>query len=101
MRMQQHVLDDRIGALAVLNDFVEVTSQRGHQLCNLAASLFVQARILQSLLELINQFGRNSRKIIDEVKRVFDLVRDTGGELTQRGKLLCLYQAVLRGAQII
>src|SRR5262249_23347928 len=35
-----------------------------------------------------------------EIEWVFDLVRNAGGELTQRGQLLCLHQAVLRGTQI-
>src|SRR5262249_25065599 len=33
--------------------------------------------------------------------RVLDLVRDTGRELTERGKLLCLNKSVLGGAQIL
>ena len=36
-RMQQHVLDDRIGALAVLYDLVEIALQRVGDLADLGA----------------------------------------------------------------
>ena len=47
------------------------------------------------------KLGRKRREIIDEIERVLDLVRDAGGELAERGELLGLDQAVLRGAQIV
>ena len=58
-------------------------------------------RSFKACLQFINQFGRDGREIVDEIERVLDLVRDAGGELTERGELLCLHQAVLRGAQIL
>ena len=36
-RMQEHVLDDRIGALAVLNDLVEIAADGADQLVRLFA----------------------------------------------------------------
>ena len=63
--------------------------------------LFVEAHVLEGFLQLINQFGRHPREIVDEIERVLDLVRDAGGELTKRGELLRLHQAVLRGAQVL
>src|SRR5262249_44732644 len=42
-----------------------------------------------------------SRKIIDEIQRVLDLVRNSGGKLTERGKFLGLYQAVLCSTQVL
>ena len=39
-RVQQHVLDDGIGALAVLHDLVEIAPQRIRQFVDLAAPLY-------------------------------------------------------------
>ena len=41
-RVQQHVLDDRIGALAVLHDLVEIAPQRVGQFVNLGARFIVE-----------------------------------------------------------
>ena len=41
-RMQQHVLDDRVGALAVLHDLVEIAVQRVGDLGDLRARLVVE-----------------------------------------------------------
>ena len=58
--MQQHVLDDRVGALAVLHDLVEIAPQRS---------------VRQKL-----------RKVVDEIQRVLDLMRNPGGQLTEQGR---------------
>ena len=58
-------------------------------------------RSAKRLPQFVNEFDRDRREIIDEVERVLDLVRDASGELTERGELLRLHQAVLRGAQIL
>ena len=42
-RVQQHVLDDGIRALAVLHDLVEIALQSIHNVADLAAQLFVEA----------------------------------------------------------
>ena len=47
------------------------------------------------------QFDRDRREIVDEIERVLDLVSDTGGQLAERGELLGLHQAILRGLQIL
>ena len=60
-----------------------------------------EGHILEGFLQLIDQFGRDAGEIVDEIERVLDLVRDTGGELTKRGELLRLHQAVLCGAQVL
>ena len=54
---------------------------------------------LERVIQLVGQFRRKRREIIDEIERVLDLVRDAGGELAERGELLGLNQAVLCGAQ--
>jgi Integrase core domain len=47
--------------------------------------------------------GRTSqrRKVIDEIERILDLMRDTGRELTERGEFLGLHKAVLRVTKIV
>src|ERR1700676_1462494 len=49
---------------------------------------------------VIDQFDRDCREIIDEIEWVLDLVRDTGGELAERGQLLSLHETILCGPQI-
>ena len=99
--MQQHVLDDGVGALAVLHDLGEVVLQKPGQLIDLGADLVGDRSLLQDIIELVGEFDRQRREIVDEIERVLDLVGDAGGELAERGQLLGLDQAVLRGAQIV
>ena len=49
-RMQQHVLDDGIGALAVLHDFFEIAAQHVGQLGNVGARLVVDGNAREHLL---------------------------------------------------
>ena len=63
--------------------------------------LSARAAGLQHVVQLVGQFRRQCREIIDEIERVLDLVRDAGGELAERGEFLGLHQAVLRGAQFV
>ena len=99
--MQQHVLDDAIGTLAVLHDLLEIAAQHVRQLVDLLARLVVDRQALHDALQLVDQLARDGREIVDKIERVFDLVSDAGGELTERGELLRLDEAVLRGAQIL
>ena len=55
---------------------------------------------LERVIQLVGQFRRQRREIIDEIERVLDLVRDAGGELTERGEFFGLDQAILRRLQI-
>jgi hypothetical protein len=48
-RMQQHVLDDRVGALAVLYDLVEIALQHVRDLADLRAQLAVELRAAERL----------------------------------------------------
>ena len=41
------------------------------------------------------------REIVDEIERIFDLVRDAGGQLAERGKLLGVDKPILRGPQVL
>ncbi len=99
--MQQHVLDNRVGALAVLNDFVEIALQRIGNLADFCALLAVEAHAAKRLAQFIDEFHRDRRKSVDEGEGVLDLVGDSGGQLTERGKLLGLNEAVLRSPQIV
>ena len=100
-RMQQHVLDDRIRALAVLHDLVEVAAQHLRELGDLGAGLGIELRALERILQFVDQLDGNRREVVDEIERVLDLVGDAGGELAERGELLGLHQAVLRGPQFL
>ena len=100
-RVQQHVLDDGIGTLAVLHDLVEIALQRIRNLADLCSQLAVEVRSGKRLPQFVNEFDRDRREIVDEIERVLDLVRDAGGELTKRGELLRLHEAVLGGAQVL
>ena len=99
--MQQHVLDDRVGALAVLHDLVEIALQRIGDLADLCAQLAVEVDAAKRLPQFVDEFDRDGREIIDEIERVLDLVRDASGQLAERGKLLRLDKAVLRGSQVL
>src|SRR5437868_6716590 len=98
-RMQQHVLDDRIGALAVLHDFFEIALQHMRELADLLARLVVELDLLEHVIHFVDQLGRYRREIVDEIQRVLDFVRDARSELAERSQLFSLYQAVLRGTQ--
>src|SRR6185295_16776794 len=93
-------LDDGVGTSAVLYDLVEVAAQRVHQFGNFQASFIVDRNALQGVLQFIDQFARDTGEIVDEIERVFDLVRDTRSELAERCQFLCLDEAILRGPQI-
>src|SRR3954471_20634038 len=99
--MQQHVFHDRVGALAVLRDFVEIRAQQICELGYFSSHIVVEFGTSKGLLQFIDQVDGNIREIVDEVEWILDLVRDTRCQLAQRGKLLGLDQSVLRSAQLI
>ena len=74
--MQQHVLDDGIRTLTVLDDLVEIASQHVRQLVDLLARLFVDRQVLNGVLQLVDQLAGDGREIVDKIERVLDLVRD-------------------------
>ena len=77
--MQQHVLDDGIGALAVLNNLFEVAFQKlANFIKFLSPTGLVELRIFKYVGHLVDEFDRQRREIIDEIQRVLDLVRDAG-----------------------
>jgi hypothetical protein len=84
-RMQQHVLDDGVGALAVLDDFFEIVFQHGRQFVDFRPDLVAERGGLEHVIQFIGQFSRKRREIIDEIERVLDFMRNAGGELAERG----------------
>ena len=56
--MQEHVLDDRIGALAVLHDLVEIALDGSDQLFRLFAPGVIQRRGLDHVGQLADQLAR-------------------------------------------
>jgi hypothetical protein len=56
--MQQHVLDDRVGAFAVLYDLIEIATQRIGQFRQLPGLCLLLTGNRQSALEIPLRFGR-------------------------------------------
>ena len=65
------------------------------------ALLAVEVHASKRLPQFVNELDRDGREIVDEIERVLDLVRDTGGQLAERGELLRLDEAVLGSAQVL
>ena len=61
-RMQQHVLDDRVGAFAMLNDFLEIALDQPRQLVDFLLQLLVGLGLGDQLLELVQQLARQRRR---------------------------------------
>src|SRR5262245_59592232 len=98
--VQEHVLDDGVSALAVLHNLVALARQRSRNLADLHSQLAIEVGTSKRLPQFINQFDRDAGKIVDEIERVLDLVRDTGGKLTKGSELLRLDETVLCGSQV-
>jgi hypothetical protein len=99
-RVQQHVLDDGVCALAVLHDLVEIVAQGVRQFGYFGQRITIDLHFAESFLQFVDQLDRDTGEIIDEIERVFDLVSDAGGKLAERSQLLCLDKPILRGPQI-
>ena len=85
----------------MLHDLIEIASQHVGNLVDLASQRVVDVGSRERLPEFVDQLDRNGRKIVDEVEWIFDFVRDPGGQLSQRCKLLGLNEAILRGTQFL
>src|SRR5262249_23574115 len=59
-RVQEHVLDNRIGALAVLDDLAEIIFQQVGQLVSFLAAFLGKALLLQRVPEFVGQLDRKS-----------------------------------------
>src|SRR5262245_27641378 len=85
----------------MMHNLVEIALQRAGQFVDLSSGFIIEWNALQTVLQFIDQFGRDTREIVDEIERVLDLVRDTGSELAKQGEFLGLHKAILRCAQFL
>ena len=100
--MQQHALDDAIGAFAVLDDLAEIADQHRQDFVDLGDGVAIERleRRRRRRFQLVEQLDRQAGEIVDEVQRVLDLVGDAGGELAERSHLLGLQQTGLCDLQV-
>ena len=61
----------------MLHDLVEIALQHIRDLADLRAQLGVEAYAAKRLAQFVDEFNRDGREVVDEIKRVLDLVRDT------------------------
>src|SRR5262245_6775832 len=99
--MQQHVFDDGIGSLAVLNDLREVLLEKTGQFINLGLYLLGETCLLQNVIEIVGELDRERREVVDEIERVLDFVGDACSKLAQRSKLFGLHEAILGHAPVL
>ena len=81
--------------------FSRLSFSMPRQFVDFFADLAVERDRLEHVVQFVGQFRRQRGEIVDEIERVLDLVRDAGGELAERGELLGLDQAILRGTQVV
>ena len=94
-------LSEKFGALSMLDHLAQVAFEHVGKLGDLRIDLVVEASGLQLLLQFTDEVDAERREIVDEIERVLDFVGDPGGQLAERGELLGLDQAVLRGPQFL
>ena len=63
-RMQQHVLDDGVGALAMLHDFLEIALQHPRQFGDFGPQLVVDSARFSTSLQFVDQLGRKAEKLL-------------------------------------
>ena len=81
-RMLQHALHDAVGALPMLDDLLQIALEQHRQVLDLGADGVPQRFGGKHLPQFVDQLGGEGGEIVDEIQRILDLVRDTGGELT-------------------
>ena len=86
----------------MLSDLLQIALQRGCDIVDFGAQAVCDGKFVRRhrLIQLIQQIDRQIGEVVDEIKRVLDLVRDAGRQLPQRRHLLGLHQPVLGAAQI-
>jgi len=102
-RMFQHRLDDAVGAFAVFGDLLQIAGQHFRNVVDLRALVVVQRGEARCgcFVQFRQQIDRETRKIVNEVQRVLDLVRNAGGQLAQRRHLLRLNQIGLGDLELM
>ena len=83
--------------------FVEIAGQHRDDFVDIGAFVLGQPgdRRRGGLLQLVEQFDRETGEVVDEVERVLDLVGDTRGQLPECRHLLSVQQAGLRRLQFL
>src|SRR5262249_53539378 len=101
-RVLQHASHYSVSAAAVLDNLLQIPGQHLDCFQNLGAFAGTDRGdgLSRGLLQLVEQLDRESGKIVDEVEGVFDLVRDAGGQLTERCHLLRMDQTCLCRLQL-
>jgi hypothetical protein len=94
--------DNTISTATVLDDLPQISCQHGDYLGNLGAFAGIgrAGRACRGILQLIQQLDRKTRKVVDEVEWIFDLVRDASRHLPKRRHFLCVDEARLRRLQL-
>ena len=99
----EHVVNDAVGAVAVLKNAPHVVGEILAYLVNQFALLLVQCfdTLVQYLCQLFHQFFRRLREVFHKIQRIFDLMRHTCGEFAERGQFLAHDNLVLRHPQVV
>ena len=76
----------------VLSDLFEIAGQHVDRLVDFGAGVFAECGDagIGGFLQLVQKLDREAGKVVDEVERVFDLVGDAGGQLTDDLNLCAL-----------
>src|SRR5260370_36151284 len=95
--MRQHARNDAVSPPAMLGDLFEIARQHRDDFIYLRARIVAERRDSRRgrLLQLVQELDREPGEVVDEIKRVLDLVRDPGGQLTERVHLLGMDQTGL------
>jgi len=94
--VQQHVLDDGISPLAVLNHLFEVATDGSDQLFR----LFALGALERRGLELVDELARQ-QKLLTKFSGFLISWAIPAGELAEGSELFRLDQAILRLAQVV
>jgi hypothetical protein len=96
-RVQQHALDDAVGAAPMFNNFFQIAGQHLDCLVDFGTRVVVELSNHRSrrVLYLIQQLNREPGEVVDEIERVFDLVGDAGGQLAECSHFLRVDQICL------
>ena len=62
----------------MLNNLVEIVAQSVSQFGYFGERISIDLHFAESSLQFVDQFGRDTREIVDEIEWVLDLVRDPG-----------------------
>ncbi len=84
--VHQHASHDAIGTVSVGGNRLKVGLEGLQQIVDVVSCLLIESfrNRIQDLAELFQQLHGCFREVVHEVERIFDFVRDTGGQLAKR-----------------